>query len=60
MIYTGLKYQGKTPWTINIYLKENEGRGEMDLFWGGYQWEMDGYKERGNEVNMIDVFCIHI
>jgi hypothetical protein len=43
MTYTGLKHQGKPPWTINIHLKKNEVQeGKIGLFWGvdinGRRW----------------------
>jgi hypothetical protein len=42
MIYTGLKYLGKTPLDYQYVLKKMKDRMEKQVFSGsGYQWEGD-------------------
>jgi hypothetical protein len=35
MIYAGLKYQGETPWTVNMHIKKNEGQDSKAFSKGG-------------------------
>jgi hypothetical protein len=53
MIDTDLKYQGKTPLDYQYIPNQNKkwrAEGKNKSFsWDGYQWEVGGHKERGNE-----------
>jgi hypothetical protein len=62
MIYTGLKYKVKPPWTINVHFKKEWriGREHKSFLGVGTSGSWVGTGKGGMRVNMMDVFCLHI
>jgi hypothetical protein len=60
-MYTGLKYQGKTPSDYQYTLKKLRARRENRSFLRvGTSGRLMGTRKEGMRVDMVDVFCTHI